>query len=562
MYRLEYSCAIAALFLVSATPFLTSAQVAIPGTADPGQIDRRFEERPQPRALPLELPDEIDVGRLAPEGAAETRFIVQRIEIAPSTVYDASALNAYTSDIAVGDEISVAQIYEIADRITALYGNDGYILSRAFLPAQTLGDGVVQIGILEGYVDNVEIEGDDARGIMDRTSEVVMKARPFNNSFLEYYLLIANDQPGVSAQSFFRKSETEAGASTLLLRITANRSKPVGGRIGFDNRGSDTTGPLEIDGSLTFSNLSGFYDRTQLRVVQAIPTSELTFGSITHDQLLSPEGTKLTLSGSYSTSEPGGAILRAIEQESESFSGKLTLTQPIIRSRSENLEVSGAIGFRNTRSEQLGATATRDRIRTVELGLAYDFGDTSGGVNQFTATIVKGIDGLGSTDANNPFASRADGEPDFLLAEFTVSRQQQLPMGFGLNLTAKAQISADPLLSSAECGLGGESFGRAFDSSEVTGDHCLMGGIELTYQVPIEIEGLQFLQLYSFFDGGRVWNKGLSPNAGLASVGGGLRFGLGSRLTGSLEVAQPLGRDVSSSGDRDPRAFFRIGGTF
>ena len=538
------------------------SQVTVPSTAEPGQIERRFAARPTPRSEPLTLPDELEKGRLVPEGARQKRFIVQEIHIAPSTVYDTAALQALAADFPPGSEISVADLYTIADRITAKYGNDGYVLSRAFLPAQKLGDGIAKIGLLEGFVDDVDPEGNDARNILALARARVQATRPFNQRVLERYLLIGNDQPGVSVQSFFRKSETTPGASTLLLRVTEDEGLPVAFSLGIDNRGAETTGPLELDGSLTLSNLTGGYDETRARVVQSVQLEELTFASLSHSQLLTPEGTRLTVDGTFSTSEPGGSVLRSIEQESESFSAKLTLSHPFIRSRSRNLTAHVALGGRNTQSEQLGVVATRDRLRTLEVGFDYDFGDAWGGVNQFNTTVTQGITGLGATTEDNPRASRFDGDPDFMTLAGTVSRQQTLPHGFGLNLAAQGQYASTPLLSSAECGLGGEAFGRAFDSSEIVGDHCLMGSAELTYLVPYRSEHLRFAQAYTFVDGGRVWNRGATPNASLASFGGGVRFGVTKYLTGSVEIAQPLRRDVAAEGDRDPRLFFRLTSRF
>lgn len=541
------------------------AQVAVPGTAELGQIQQRFETIPEPKSEPLTVPNELDDGRLRPENAETLTFVVDEILIAPSSIYEPQRLRAFMQDISSGDSITVARLYDIADQITALYGNDGYILSRAYLPAQSLASGKVQIGIIEGFVDIVEIEpaGADVRGILDRTRENVIQSRPFNNRDLEHYLLIGNDQPGVSVRSFFRKSETVQGASTLLLRIEDSAARPVSGRLGIDNRGAETTGPLELDGSLTFTNLTGYYDQTRLRVVQSLDFEELTFASLNHSQLLNTEGTRLAFDGTYSKSEPGGAVLRSIEQESESFSGTLTLTHPIIRSRSRNLTGRVAIGARNTTSEQLGNTSTRDRLRTAAVGLDYDFGDAQGGVNQITTTVTKGFDTFGATDENNPLASRFDGSTDYVTLEGFASRRQDLPKGFGLTISAQGQYADGPLLSSAECGLGGEAFGRAYDSSEITGDHCLMGSAELNYLIPEQIDLLRYAQLYTFYDGGRVWNRGISSNnASLASAGGGIRFGLGDHLTGSLEVAKPLTRDVAAEDNRDPRVFFRLTGSF
>ena len=49
-------------------------------------------------------------------------------------------------------------VYSLAQKITAKYGNDGYVLSRAIVPPQNLdpSGAIVTIEVIEGYVDKVE----------------------------------------------------------------------------------------------------------------------------------------------------------------------------------------------------------------------------------------------------------------------------------------------------------------------------------------------------------------------------------------------------------------------
>ena len=48
--------------------------------------------------------------------------------------------------------------YAIADRITTKYRNDGYILSRAIVPAQRISGGALQVQVVEGYIKDFRID--------------------------------------------------------------------------------------------------------------------------------------------------------------------------------------------------------------------------------------------------------------------------------------------------------------------------------------------------------------------------------------------------------------------
>jgi hemolysin activation/secretion protein len=74
------------------------------------------------------------------------------------------------------------------------------------------------------------------------------------------------------------------------------------------------------------------------------------------------------------------------------------------------------------------------------------------------------------------------------------------------------------------------------------------------------------LQVYGFGDGGAVWQHNVASvaeeNERLASAGVGFRFNLGSHLSGNVEVAKPLLKNIQSQGDRGPRVFFDLASRF
>jgi hemolysin activation/secretion protein len=49
------------------------------------------------------------------------------------------------------------QEYERAERITKAYKDKGYVVARAFVPAQDVRDGVVEIRVVEGRYERIDI---------------------------------------------------------------------------------------------------------------------------------------------------------------------------------------------------------------------------------------------------------------------------------------------------------------------------------------------------------------------------------------------------------------------
>src|SRR3954469_8398640 len=124
----------AALAMVSVS-FAAIAQV-VPPSDQPGRERERFERPPVPLAQPggptIVLP-----GIEAPPGAAETPLLIRQIRIVGATVYTPAQLAKLYADL-IGKKVTLQAVYDVAQRITAKYGGDGYVLSRAIVPVQEL----------------------------------------------------------------------------------------------------------------------------------------------------------------------------------------------------------------------------------------------------------------------------------------------------------------------------------------------------------------------------------------------------------------------------------------
>ena len=144
------------LALAAAMLTASPAFAQIPSSELPGRERERFEQPTPALAKPggpaITLP-----GSVAPPGADKITLVLRGVRIIGGTIYRSDELSALYQDL-VGQPITLAAVYDIAARITARYGSDGYVLSRAIIPPQELSPNgaTVTIQIVEGYVDRVE----------------------------------------------------------------------------------------------------------------------------------------------------------------------------------------------------------------------------------------------------------------------------------------------------------------------------------------------------------------------------------------------------------------------
>src|SRR5262249_52518687 len=254
----------AALGMVSVS-FAAVAQVVPPGaqivppSEQPGRERERFERPPVPLAQPggpaISVP-----GIEAPPGAAETKLVIRQIHIVGATVYTPAQLTELYADL-IGQTVTLQAIYELAQRITAKYGGDGYVLSRAIVPVQELdpNGAVVKIQVMEGYIEAVEWppELSAYRDFFSHYSARITAERPVNIRTIERYLLLAGDLPGLRFKNSIKPHPTKVGAAILVVEVT---QKPVDFFARVDNRGTPARGPLEFLTSTTVNNLLHSHD--------------------------------------------------------------------------------------------------------------------------------------------------------------------------------------------------------------------------------------------------------------------------------------------------------------
>src|ERR1700722_7158418 len=199
------ACRFFAALTILTVPAIALAQV-IPPSELPGRERERFIQPPAPQAQPvgpgITLPSTV-----APKGAEKVFLRVRDVRITGSTVYTAEQLAPLYADL-INQRVPLTAVYALAQHITAKYGNDGYVLSRAIVPPQQLNPSgaVIHIEIVEGYIDKVEWPKQLSRyrDFFTDYGAKVTAQRPANIRTIERYLLLAGDLPGLKFSTSLR----------------------------------------------------------------------------------------------------------------------------------------------------------------------------------------------------------------------------------------------------------------------------------------------------------------------------------------------------------------------
>ncbi len=481
----------------------------------------------------------------APPNAADMTFVFSEMMIEGASALPQEDLMKLWP-FEKGEEVTVSDVFMLANAITRAYSEAGYALSFAVVPEQDIASGRVRLRVIEGFVDKVDIVGPEAErlagtAVLKRIRQLasqILNSKPLRTADLERYVLLTNDLPGVKVSVVLSPSPDTSGAAVLHVEILERDA--FSGDVAFNNFMVDLLGrevagaTVNLNGIVTGSDqysLSGWHSASSNAYWNIAGQASTGIGN---------EGLRVGLTASQSQSDPDDALLKVLDYQGTTTTGRLWMSYPVIRSRSKNLSVNASFGMTNATREILSTDLTRDRLRDLEVSATYDSVGASRAQNYIQLGYQRGLDVFNATGN-----SRANGNLEYDVISLNAQRTQ--PLGSALQgvisgrvgFRGQASIGSGGLFSSVECALGGRRFGRVYDSGTLSGDECLLGFGELSWTGRFGDIGTE---LYGFGDGGYLWQKGPLEAGQLqertASSGGlGARVQVTPRVSGILEAA-------------------------
>ncbi|MBB6506147.1 hemolysin activation/secretion protein [Sphingomonas endophytica] len=457
----------------------------------------------------------------------------------------------------IGQRLDRDQVAGLAGAIAGAARAQGYPFATAQVPAQAQTDGVLRVTLDLGKIDAVRVVGGRSAAADRVLGRALATGQPVRQQQLERALLLVGDIPGVRVTD--SRLVRQDGFGILLVTIETDRAS---GYVQLDNRGSKEVGPVRSTALATLHALVADGDELAVIVSQTpFQPSEFEFARVRYGTIVGADGLMLSASGSLARTRPGG-FLRTLDVRGRSADAAVTLQYPLLRTRARSLFATAELRALGTDQDLARRRLRRDRITTLTGTLGGNMA-VGGGTLRGEVAALAGLPVAGVTRAGSLLGSRFDGDARFVAATYLVDWTVGLGKPFSMVIASAGQLASRPLLAAMEIGLGGPAFGRGYDYAERTGDHGVMGSLELLADIG-RIPGsvVDRGQLYSFVDGGVVGNRDGGVGGGsLASTGVGLRIGTG-RFDWMAEAALPLGPVRFDTGDRRPRMSLRVARAF
>jgi len=486
----------------------------------------------------------------------ETKFFIKEIKVLGNTKIPTTRIKKVVSDYE-NREISLAELMELADKITAIYASKGYVTSQAYLPPQQIENQTVTIQIIEGEYGKFLIEG----GRFTRSSIVKrrLKKHPgqiFNYNDLRKDLLYLNINPDRIVKATMLRGEEP---KTTDFKVVIKDGPPL--HFGYDisNTGSKFTGNWLHTYKATNTGFLMYDDTLSVRLIRS--ENGRMFGGILGYVLpVNEHGTTMSISFShFETWSMHGLKEFDIKSWSDTYSG--TFSQPIFDIGFLSGTADVAMDIKNSLTEMVAMPYSRVRLRILKTGITLEESDKWG------RTVVRNqLDfcdntwlGSGVLYFQNPERPKPDA--NFIKYSFRASRLNILPLSATLLLSAEGQISNNALYSSEQHRIGGAYSVRGYTEAKALGDN----GINITseirfplYFIPekayiCNLSPRQMIQGVAFLDGGAVQLHDpftdVKKIQRLMGAGFGFRISIMNAISARLDVAWGIGSNNTMGRD-------------
>lgn len=471
-----------------------------------GDIQRQVE-KPKFEEVQKELPNVVKEYKAPLVVDDKVTTLVKEFKFSGNSVYANTELNNLVSQF-INQQVGMNKLKEITSIVTKYYRDNGYFVARAYLPQQTIKDGIIEIAIIEGSYGGFDIKNSSL--VNDETVQSFMdylkNAQTVSIESLERQMLLVNDLSGVVVTNAEVYPGREVGTSNFA--ITTNPTSKFGGYAVADNYGSRYTGEYRLNAGATVNSVSKVGD--SLGVSGLISnTANLKNAGVNYERPLGYSGLKGSLNSSVTKYE-----LDKIENYEGNGTAKnigAGLSYPIVKTRSysQTVFLDYAHKIMDDTSGTLNEIEKSERsVDTVTLRL-----DEKRNTNIFEhsgklSTSI-GITG-GSTNMDNEVAKINDAliktDGNFAKLNLSVVHSQQLNPEFTLKTTVKGQKSLDKNLDSSEdMSVGGSNGVRAYEDSELSGDQGYSLSLDVIYALP-KIDQINHYASV-FVDNSRVWKN-------------------------------------------------------
>lgn len=464
---------------------------------------------------------------------------VERFEVVGSTVFSPEQLAKVLAPF-TNRPISFAELFQARSAVTQLYFDNGYITSGAYIPQQALEGKVVQIQVLEGGLENIQVTGTRRLNPNYVRSRVALGTdTPLNRDRLLEALQLLQLNPLITNISAELSTGTRPGQSLLEVRVLEAQTTTI--QAALDNGRSPAVGSFRRRIQANEASLLGQGDSVSLAYTNTDGSSSV---DASYSYPLNPRNGTLSVAYGTTSSDVIEPPFDLIDINSESRYYELSFRQPIIQTPTTEFAI--------------GLSANRLESETSLLNLPFPLAQGADEQGRTRISAIRFFQDWTQRDTRQVIAARSQfnlgidafdattnaEQPDsrFLSWQGQAQWVRLLAPETLLLVRGDVQLSTTSLVSLEQFSLGGLQSVRGYRQDLLLSDNGAFASAEVRLPVLRIPDWGAVLQVAPFVDLGTSWNTGRSApdSSTLASVGLGLVWQQSTRFTARIDYGIPL----------------------
>ncbi|GBF85107.1 hemolysin activation/secretion protein [Aphanothece sacrum FPU3] len=489
-----------------------------------------------------------------PSNSSQT-ITVQKFRFEGNTVFSEADLERVTV-LFTGRPLTFGELLEARSAVTQLYVNQGYVTSGAYIPPQTMDQGLITIKIVEGTLEaiNITVEGKlSPNYVRDRLA--LAGGTPLNVPRLLKALQLLQLNPLISQISAELSASPRPASNILTVKVLTARSFYA--KILFDNGRNPQVGEIRRGAELSDINISGMGDTVQTTYYNTDGSDDI---EVNYTVPVNVYNGTLKVGFRNLRGEIIEEPLDILEINSDYQKYSIKFRQPIWEAPSQELAVGVNIDHQKSRTRYLEGLpfpgrgsdnngrnyistlrffqewVTRSEAEVMAFRSEFDWG-----IDAFGTTVPFDIDVNPITPDGNYFLWRGQGQWVKLFAPDTLFIAR-----------IDLQLADRPIVSLEQFSLGGLNNVEGYRQNSLLTDNGVFGSLEFRIPIYRMSKDNFVVQIVPFANIGTGWNSGNAPNPSidtLASIGLGLQVQYGNVFSARLDWANRLGKELLQNGN-------------
>lgn len=463
----------------------------------------------------------------------------------------------------IGTEVDANKIAEISALVHQFYQNNGFLLTHCYAPLDNnFKDGVLRVKIINAGFRKVHLlGGGEVTELVKEYQKKIINTYPVTKKSVVRYKKLIDLLPGyeiklmkiVPLSAKDRKSHREFADLIIVAQKISNKVS-----LKLDNQIRKRLGDYKA--TATIEMYSPFKKGEEIHLVYTTSSKSKAYKSLglTYAQPINTEGTVLKAITSYTQSNNTVVSARSSRMRSphDDISTNLAvqLSHPFILEN--KFTVTGTIGLdyqKYTRYQPIGKVAD-DLDSELSTSIITRYDDKFKGINYAVLSYGKGLPGS-KYEAFNGYPASPIRKNYNKFSSYLFRWQPIYDMWFA-SASLYGQYSNSPLSTARKFSIGGGANVRGYGDRFISSSKGVAGTLELHYYWRVAHNYVRLIDLYGFYDQGKISPNGsaekklLGANSGsLSSFGYGAQATLAGNLKAKIEAGYALKNLAATQGD-------------